>query len=59
MTPRTAYCLEKAVECDRAAQRVYDHELKMMYLDLVKQWRDIAEQAEILERMSHDTERSR
>jgi hypothetical protein len=51
MTSRVAYCLEKAVECDRAAQRAPDRELEVMYLDLAKQWRDMALQAEELEQL--------
>jgi hypothetical protein len=51
MTSRMAYCLEEAVECDRAAQRAPDRELKAMYLDLAKQWRDMAHQADELEQL--------
>jgi hypothetical protein len=36
---------------DRAAQRASDDELKAMYLDLAKQWRDMAQQAEELEQL--------
>jgi hypothetical protein len=51
MTSRVEYCLEKAVECDREAMRASDDKLKAMYFDLAKQWRDMAHQAEELERL--------
>jgi hypothetical protein len=50
MVSRAELCLEKALECYRAAQRAQEKELKAMYLDLAKQWREMAEQVEMLER---------
>jgi hypothetical protein len=36
MTSRVEYCLEKAVECDRTAQRALDKEIEALYL--AKYW---------------------
>jgi hypothetical protein len=37
---------DKARDCERQAGLAQDHSLRQIYLDLAKQWRDLAEQIE-------------
>ena len=41
---------EKAAYCEEAAQKVRDPETRTLYLDLAHQWRELARQAEALDR---------
>ncbi|MFY9839033.1 MAG: hypothetical protein WAK55_21670 [Xanthobacteraceae bacterium] len=41
----------KAAECERAAAAATDANVKAIYGTIARQWRDVAEQAEVLERM--------
>jgi hypothetical protein len=50
MNERAQAYLRKAAECDQAALRVHDEKTRLIYLDLANGWRDMAEQAEALER---------
>jgi hypothetical protein len=50
MDSRAQRYRECAVECERMASGVSDPSIKALYLDLAKQWRAMAEQADILDR---------
>jgi hypothetical protein len=49
-TPRIERYLAKAKECERLASEARNPMVKAMYLDLVRQWRDLAEQIRELTR---------
>jgi hypothetical protein len=40
----------RAAECDQAAKKLSDSETRTLYLNLAHQWRELARQAEMLER---------
>ena len=42
--------LDHATACDQAASSVHDREIKYLYTDLAKQWRELARQTEKLHR---------
>jgi hypothetical protein len=50
MGERTVIFLNKAAECERTALLVTDGTTRSMYLGLMKQWRQMAEEVEELER---------
>ena len=50
MDERAEACRKKAMECERMAMASSDAALRFMYLDLAKQWREMAEQAEYFDR---------
>lgn len=39
-------------ECERAAAMATDANVKAIYTNLARQWRDMAEQADVLERLA-------
>jgi hypothetical protein len=47
---RVNACLAKAAECERRALIVTDETHRKTYLELARLWRDMAEQAGMLER---------
>jgi hypothetical protein len=49
MNARVERCRKKAVACERAAETLRDPATKALYLDLARQWRRLARQAEQLE----------
>jgi hypothetical protein len=49
MEGRAEVCLKQAAACEQAARRASDDDLRAMYLDLARQWRAMAEQAEEIE----------
>jgi len=42
--------LQRAAECERLAASVRDQEVRATFLDLADQWRDLARQAQTLDR---------
>ena len=50
MSERAEACRKKALQCEHAAIRTTDTGARLMYLDMARQWREMAEQAEELER---------
>jgi hypothetical protein len=49
MIRRVEDCRKKEMECQRRAFTCQDHAIRVMYLDLVCQWRQIADEFEQLE----------
>jgi hypothetical protein len=45
MNERAEACRRRAVECQRAVLAAPDPNIRQMYLDLAKQWRELAEYA--------------
>ena len=54
MVRRAEDCRKKAMECHQRALACPDPEIRLMYLDLVQQWRSIADEFEALERANSD-----
>ena len=50
MNQRAERYRENAAYCEKAAQNVGDRETGTLYLDLAHQWRELARQAEALDR---------
>jgi hypothetical protein len=50
MDTRTEACRKKAMECERMAMASSDASLRLMYLDLAKLWREMADQVEYFDR---------
>ena len=50
MIRRVEDCRKKAMECHHRAFACQDHAIRVLYLDLVYQWRQIADEFEVLER---------
>jgi hypothetical protein len=50
MSERAEACRKKALQCEQAAIIATDMGARLMYLDVARQWREMAEQAEDLER---------
>ena len=55
---RAARLLAKAVASEAAAQLATDRAIKQAYLDIAKQWRELADQAEGLDNSAPDRHRS-
>jgi hypothetical protein len=55
MSAQAQACEHKAAECARRAQMASDPELRDTYRELADQWRDMARQAEFLERRMAET----
>jgi hypothetical protein len=49
MNVRAEVCSRKAVECRRAALAAPDPNIRRMYLDLAKQWKELSEHAVAIE----------
>jgi hypothetical protein len=49
VTPRMQRCLDKAHECERLAEQATDRIMRYDYLDLARQWRELAEDDRRLE----------
>lgn len=50
MIHRAEACRNKALNCERAALIATDSNVQAAYRDMARQWREIAEQAEALDR---------
>jgi hypothetical protein len=48
----------RAVASEAAAQLATDRAIKQAYLDIAKQWRELADQAEVLDNSAPDRHRS-
>jgi hypothetical protein len=51
MSERAEACRKKATECQRAALAASDPNIRQMYFDLAKQWKELTEQALAIERI--------
>lgn len=49
MTSRAELCKEHAAHCDRHAVLAADENIRRQYVDLAKQWRQMADQLERLD----------
>jgi hypothetical protein len=43
-------CLDKAADCERRALLASEKSHRVIYLELARQWREMAKQAEVLNR---------
>jgi hypothetical protein len=61
MSDRTELCRNKAIECERVAGEkvATDLALNDLYLHLARQWRQMAEEIEVLERPRVGARRAR
>jgi hypothetical protein len=50
MIQRAEACRNKALKCERAALIATDSEVQAAYRNMARQWREIAERAEALDR---------
>lgn len=50
MNERAERYKQKAADCDQAAHGLSNPETKALYFDLAKEWRNLARQAEMLDR---------
>jgi len=50
MSEQAEACKKKAAECERRAAVVSEEHLKKVYLELVQQWLEMAQQAEFFDR---------
>ena len=50
MIHRAEACRNKALKCERAALIATDSKVQAAYRNMARQWREIAEQAEVLDR---------
>jgi hypothetical protein len=50
ISPRAKARLVKAAECERLSRSTLDEPVKGMYLDLAQRWRDLGNEAEMLDR---------
>jgi hypothetical protein len=50
MTERAERYMKRAAECEEAARTTQDTATKVLYLDLADRWRDLARQAEGIDR---------
>ena len=57
MSERAEACRKKALQCEHAAIMAADTDARLMYLDIARQWREMAEQAEELEQRRRLRER--
>jgi hypothetical protein len=57
MPSRPEFYREKVAQCERAAALAAQPSNRQVFIDLAKQWRDLANQLEHLERLKDDEER--
>ena len=53
MSERAEVCRKRMEECQRLAKATSDTAVRQMYLDLARQWHDLAEHAEQLEALQN------
>lgn len=58
MNEQAQACLRKADECEQSAQRARDESARLLYLDLAKHWRALAEHVETMDRQRARFEQS-
>ena len=49
MGERAEACRRRANDCEQAATRVKDPEVRMVYLEIAARWRRMAEQQEVID----------
>jgi hypothetical protein len=55
MSERAEWCKKKAADCERQAVLVGEEHLRKVYLELVRQWLEMAQQVKFFGRVGPET----